>query len=132
MADADVRDQISRIEADIEELAKTLEGCRKAILLSKVAIAVGGVWVLAALFGAVRFDAAATTGAIAAVIGGHRRFRIKSNYVEANYDSNKSRRDTQSRVDRHDQSSNCRRDRGRPLSAWLVNIVLGYINRLIY
>jgi hypothetical protein len=70
MADADVRDQISRIEADIEELAKTLEGCRKAILLSKVAIAVGGVWILAVLFGAVRFDAAATTGAIAAVIGG--------------------------------------------------------------
>src|SRR5512139_3270517 len=75
---------------------------------------------------------AATTGAIAAVNWGHRRFRIKSNYVEANYDSNKSRRDTQSQVDRHDQSSNCRRDRGRPPSAWLVNIVLGCINRLIY
>ena len=41
MAGGDLRDQISRIEDDIEELAKTLEGCRKAMLLSKVAIAVG-------------------------------------------------------------------------------------------
>jgi hypothetical protein len=41
MADGDLRDQIARIEADIEELAKTLDGCRKAMALSKVAIAVG-------------------------------------------------------------------------------------------
>ena len=41
MADDDLRDQISRIETDIEEYAVTLEGCRKAMLLSKVAIAAG-------------------------------------------------------------------------------------------
>jgi hypothetical protein len=43
MADGDLRDQIARLEAEIEELAKILEGCRKAMLLSKVAIAAGGI-----------------------------------------------------------------------------------------
>ena len=41
MADDDLRDQISRVETDIEEYAVTLEGCRKAMLLAKVAIAAG-------------------------------------------------------------------------------------------
>ena len=70
MADGDLRDQIAGIETDIDELAKTLEGCRKAILLSKVAIAAGGIWILAYLLGAIRFDPAAMIGAIAAIIGG--------------------------------------------------------------
>jgi hypothetical protein len=69
-ADGDPRDQISRIEADIEELAKTLDGCRKAMLLSKVAIAAGGIWILAYFLGAVRFDPTTMISAIAAVIGG--------------------------------------------------------------
>ena len=46
MADDDLRDQISRVETDIEEYAITLEGCRKAILLAKVAIAVPDLMVL--------------------------------------------------------------------------------------
>ena len=70
MAGGDLRDLISRIEDDIEELAKTLEGCRKAMLLSKVAIAAGGIWLLAYLIGATGFDATAMIAAIAAVIGG--------------------------------------------------------------
>jgi len=70
MADADMRNQISRIEADIEELAKTLEGCRKAMLLSKVAIVSGGIWILGYLLGAISFNAAAMISAMAAVIGG--------------------------------------------------------------
>ena len=56
MADGDLRDQIVRIEVDIDELAKTLDGCRKAMLFSKVAIAAGGMWILANLLGAIRFD----------------------------------------------------------------------------
>jgi hypothetical protein len=31
MAEGDLRDQIARIEADIEQLAPTLDGCRKAM-----------------------------------------------------------------------------------------------------
>src|SRR5215475_10245851 len=70
MADDDLRDQISRIEADIEEHAKTLNGCRKAMLLSKMAIAAGGIWLSACLLGAIWSDAAVMVGAMATVIGG--------------------------------------------------------------
>ena len=41
MADRELSDQIARIEADIEQLADSLDRCRKAMLLSKVAIAAG-------------------------------------------------------------------------------------------
>jgi hypothetical protein len=41
MADGDPSDQIASIEANIEQLAEGLYRCRKAMLLSKVAIAVG-------------------------------------------------------------------------------------------
>jgi fatty acid desaturase len=70
MVDDDLRDQISRIETDIEEHAKTLDGCRKAMLLSKVAIAAGGIWLSAYLLGAIWFSAMAMICAMAAVIGG--------------------------------------------------------------
>jgi cell division septum initiation protein DivIVA len=36
MDDGDLRDQIARLEAEIEELAKSLESCRKAMILSSV------------------------------------------------------------------------------------------------
>ena len=68
--DGDLRDQISRIEADIDQLAKTLDGCRKAMLLSKVTIAAGGIWILGYFLGAIRFDPTLMVGAIAATIGG--------------------------------------------------------------
>jgi hypothetical protein len=70
MIDGDPRDQIAGIEADIDELAKTLDGCRKAMLFSKVAIAAGGIWILAYLLGAIGFDPRAMIVAIAAIIGG--------------------------------------------------------------
>jgi hypothetical protein len=41
-----LRDQIASIESDIEQLAQALEGCRKAIALSKMAIVTGGIWIL--------------------------------------------------------------------------------------
>ena len=70
MVDDDLRDQIARIESDIEHLAETLDRCRKAMLLSKVAIGAGAVCVLAYLLGAIGFDPTAMIGAIAGVIGG--------------------------------------------------------------
>jgi hypothetical protein len=70
MADGGMSDQIARIESDIEGLAKTLDGCRKTILFSKVAIAGGGIWMLAYFLGAIRLDPTTVIGAIAAIIGG--------------------------------------------------------------
>jgi hypothetical protein len=70
MADGDPRDQIARIESDIEQLAEGLDRCRKAMALSKVAIAAGGVWILAYFLGAIGSDPAILIGALAAIIGG--------------------------------------------------------------
>jgi len=68
MADGDLRDQIAHLEADIEQLADGLDQCRKAMLLSKVAIAAGGVWIGAYLLGVVRFEPATIIAALAAII----------------------------------------------------------------
>jgi hypothetical protein len=70
MADDDLRDQISSLEARIDELTAVKESCRKAILVSKIVIAAGAIWLLALTFGAIRFDPMALIGAISAVIGG--------------------------------------------------------------
>jgi hypothetical protein len=70
MADGDLRDQILRLEAHINELTKVIERCRKVILISKVAIATGGIWLSAFTLGAIGFDPVAMIGAIAVVIGG--------------------------------------------------------------
>ena len=70
MFDGDPRAQILRLEADIEELTEVMERCRKIIRISKVAIAAGGIWLLALTLGAIRFDPVAMIGAIAVVIGG--------------------------------------------------------------
>ena len=69
MADGDLRDQIARIEVDIEQLAEGLERCRKAMLLSKVAIGAGGICILAYFLG-IRLDPTIVIGALAAIIGG--------------------------------------------------------------
>jgi hypothetical protein len=70
MDDGDLHDQILRLEAHVEELTEAIERCRKVILVSKVAFAAGGIWLLAFTLGAIRFDPLAMIGAISAVIGG--------------------------------------------------------------
>jgi hypothetical protein len=70
MNDGNLREQILRLEERIEELAETIERCRKLMLFSKAAIAIGGLLIVAIMFGAIRFDPAAMIGAMAAVIGG--------------------------------------------------------------
>lgn len=68
--DADPRDEIARLETQIDELAETIEGCRKLILMAKIAIAGGAIAMLAMLLGAIRDDALVLTGATAALMGG--------------------------------------------------------------
>jgi UPF0716 family protein affecting phage T7 exclusion len=70
MDDGDLHEQILHIEAHIEELTDIIESCRKIILISKVAIAAGGILILAIVVGALGFDPTVLIGAIAAVIGG--------------------------------------------------------------
>jgi outer membrane murein-binding lipoprotein Lpp len=70
MPDSDPHDEIERLEARIEELEARIESCRKFILAARVAMAGGGVVLVALLFGAIRFDPTAMAAAFAAVLGG--------------------------------------------------------------
>jgi hypothetical protein len=70
MTDADPHDQIARLETQIDELADTIEGCRKIVLMAKVAIAGGALVLAAMLFGVLRFDPVVLTAATAALLGG--------------------------------------------------------------
>jgi hypothetical protein len=63
-------DEISRIEAQIEELAEVSERCRKIMLFSKAAIAGGIALLLLMIIGLFGSNPMATIGSIAAVLGG--------------------------------------------------------------
>ena len=63
-------DEISRIEAQLEEHADACERCRKLILISKTAIAGGVVLPLFMIFGVFGSNQVATIGSIAVVLGG--------------------------------------------------------------
>ena len=69
MTEEDPTDEISRIEARLEELAEVAERCRKIILVSKAAIAVGFALPLLMMLGFFVSNRVAI-GAIAIVLGG--------------------------------------------------------------
>ena len=66
----DPREQIVQLEERIDELAARIESCRKFILPSRTAVAVGGGLLIAMMFGAIRFDGMLMMLSIAAVLGG--------------------------------------------------------------
>ena len=67
-------DEISRIEARLEELAEVSERCRKIILVSKVAIAGGVSLLLVMVLGLFESNQTAAIASIAVVLGGNVSF----------------------------------------------------------
>lgn len=68
--DDDPRQDIERLEAQIDALVAKLESCRKFILISQIAFVAGAVLLAALLLGVLRFDATEMLAAIAALLGG--------------------------------------------------------------
>lgn len=63
-------DDIARVEARIEELAASIERCRKISLAAKTAVAAGVGWTALTLLGIVAFEPASFIAALALAIGG--------------------------------------------------------------
>jgi len=63
-------DEISRIEARLDELAEVSERCRKIILVSKAAIAGGVALLLVSMLGLFGSNQVTAIGSIAVVLGG--------------------------------------------------------------
>jgi hypothetical protein len=70
MAEDDPTDEISEIEARIEELAEIAERCRKFVLASRIAIAGGVALLLVAMLGLFGSNQVVGLGSIAMVLGG--------------------------------------------------------------
>ena len=70
MDQAELRNQIARLEQRLEELSAALEKSRKAILASKLCIAGGGLLMLALTLGVIGAQPLAIVVSIAATLGG--------------------------------------------------------------
>ena len=70
MADRDPAEQISQLEAKIDELAEAAERCRKVIVVARIAVFAGAICLSAIMLGLLAFDQIAVVCSITAVIGG--------------------------------------------------------------
>jgi hypothetical protein len=70
MSDFEPRDEIERLEAQIEDINSRLESCRKFILVARIAVAAGAILLAVVLFGAVTFDPRLLLAALTAIIAG--------------------------------------------------------------
>jgi hypothetical protein len=70
MNDSNHRDEIVRVEAQIDDLAARIESCRKFILVGRIAVAAGAVVLGAMLVGAIQANPSVLGLAAAAVLGG--------------------------------------------------------------
>ena len=66
----DLREQISRLEGDIERLSDSVERCRKIALAAKIAIGAGCVLLASRLVGAIGADALSLMVSAILIIGG--------------------------------------------------------------
>jgi hypothetical protein len=66
----ELRKEIVGLEAQIDELADTIESCRKFILAGWIAAVGGSIGLIAILVDAIRFDLSLMTIAMAAILGG--------------------------------------------------------------
>jgi hypothetical protein len=70
MNEPDYRDEIVRLEELIDELAATIESCRKFILAGRMLVIGGGAVLVAMLIGALPLNPSVMAVAVAAVLGG--------------------------------------------------------------
>ncbi len=70
MAHDDLSEQISRLEAEVERLAGVANGCRKVIVISKVAMALGALMLIGTIFGLVKLDQLVLVGSLTLVLAG--------------------------------------------------------------
>ena len=66
----DLREEIVRLEADIEQFAETIESCRKLLLIAKAAMALAALLVMGGVLGAITLDPAVLIAAFGVVLGG--------------------------------------------------------------
>jgi hypothetical protein len=66
----DEEQPIDRLEAEIESAARTIEWCRKFIIISKMMMTAGGLWLAAIMLGIEPFSPLALIAAITFVIAG--------------------------------------------------------------
>jgi hypothetical protein len=68
--EGDPREEIVRLETEIEELAETIESCRKLILIAKGAMAISALLIVAGVFGIVTLDPALLIASFGILLGG--------------------------------------------------------------